>query len=608
MSSTRIDLRKQAEALLSEADTNAVRQSTKNIQKLLYEFQVHQIELELQNEELKHSQHELMLSRDSYASLYNSSPIGYLTLDEAGVIQKANPAAARLLGFSPIELVHKKFGHFISPSDQDSYYFFICDIFSRRTEQILFIQLNHPNDKQAALNPENDPDNTVKFIYLECRGIYAKNESDATQINLSMIDITETKIAHETIACLNKKLKKRIFEQSQALMKSHADLLERTAQLEGFEKRLIEREKKLNAIFNAAVEGIITINLSGAIISINDAVEKIFGYRKRELIGRDISLLIPSSAYKNSSPGTSDSMLHCVTGIIKEMQGFRKEGGIVPLDVSTAQFSIDGTTYLTKIVRDVSERKRQELRDQQHIDELAHVTRHGLMGEMASGIAHEVNQPLTAITSYAQTCLHLIKNETINQALLNETLQKTYEQALRAGKIIHRMREFVRSKKPQRSTADINGLIIDALALCGSYIKQHHVKPQLLLAKDLPQLFIDHIQIEQVILNLIKNSIDALSLLPPEKARDLSIQTLLNGPCTLEVRIEDSGFGIDENGQKNILTPFYTTKAEGMGMGLSISRSIIEAHEGTLRFNSQFGKGTTFYFTLPIGKENNGTE
>lgn len=618
MGSIRSDLRRKAEAMFSKSSNKALEHpADESLKNLLYEFQVHQIELELQNEELKHAQHELMMSRDNYANLYNSSPIGYLTLDEAGVIQKANPAAALLLGADINDLVHKKLGRLINPSDsdQDSYYFFINDILTQHTEQKLILRLLRTDDtpypidcagyKYCGCMPENCPHN-VNFIYLECRGIYNASEHDPAQINLSMTDITEAKIAHETIACLNEKLEEKVFQQSQSLLEAHHNLLEKADELKAYEQKLNEREKKLNAIFNAAVEGIITINLSGIIISVNNAVEKIFGYPQQELINCNISLLIPLSQYANNA--NLDTRLLCVAGNIKEANGLRKDGSIVPLDVSTAQFTVDGTSYLTKIVRDVTERKRQAQRDQEHVDELAHVTRLGLMGEMASGIAHEVNQPLTAITSYAKACLNLVENDAVNQAQLNNILQKTYQQALKAGQIIHRMRDFVKSKKIHRSTVDANQLIYDTLGLCTAYLKQNNLAPQLQLADGLPQLFIDHIQIEQVILNLIRNSVDALNHLPHPAERNLSIQTLLTGHNEIEVRIKDNGPGINPEEQKNILTPFYTTKPEGMGMGLSICRTIIESHGGVLRFNSQPGKGTTFYFTLPVGKENNGTE
>jgi C4-dicarboxylate-specific signal transduction histidine kinase len=276
---------------------------------------------------------------------------------------------------------------------------------------------------------------------------------------------------------------------------------------------------------------------------------------------------------------------------------------VVPLDLSIAEFTIDNKHYFTNIVRDVSVRKRQEQQDKEHLDELAHVTRLGLMGEMASGIAHEVNQPLTAISSYAQTSLNLANMEHPDMAQLSDILYKTQQQALRAGQIIHRMREFVKSHAMHRSTADMNTLIHEAVGLCIAELKQNSITVTFELENNLPPIYVDYVQIEQVIINLIRNSVDALQNLPAEKQRQIAIQSQLQPDNGIEVRVKDNGQGLDESQRQQILTPFYTTKADGMGMGLSISRSIIESHEGGLRFNSKPEKGTSFYFTLPIQKK-----
>jgi C4-dicarboxylate-specific signal transduction histidine kinase len=251
----------------------------------------------------------------------------------------------------------------------------------------------------------------------------------------------------------------------------------------------------------------------------------------------------------------------------------------------------------------VSLRKHQEQQDKKHLDELAHVTRLGLMGEMASGIAHEVNQPLCAISSYTQVSLNLINTENPDLAKLTEILYKTQEQALRAGRIIHRMREFVKSHSKHRSTADINTLIHNAISLCIAELKHNDIRLTFELENNLPPVYVDQIQIEQVIINLVRNSVDALQNLPAKQQRHLSIRSLLTLNNGIQVRVKDNGLGLNEDQQQKILTPFYTTKTNGMGMGLSISRSLIETHEGTLYFNSKPGKGSTFYFTLPIQKK-----
>lgn len=254
----------------------------------------------------------------------------------------------------------------------------------------------------------------------------------------------------------------------------------------------------------------------------------------------------------------------------------------------------------------ITERKHREQQDKEHLDKLAHVTRRGLMGEMASGIAHEVNQPLSAISSYTQVSLNLINTEDPDLVKLTEILHKTQQQALRAGWIIHRMREFVQSDAKYRSSVDVNNLIHNAVGLCIAELKRNHIRLTFELKSNLPPIYVDYVQIEQVIINLIRNSVDALQNLPAKQQRQLSIHSGLTRDDGIQVRMKDNGPGLDEDQQQKILTPFYTTKTDGMGMGLPISRSLVEAHDGTLHFDSAPGKGATFYFTLPIHRKPDG--
>jgi PAS domain S-box-containing protein len=365
--------------------------------------------------------------------------------------------------------------------------------------------------------------------------------------------------------------------------------------------QLKQIEAKLNAIFNASVEGIITIDMSDIIVSANAAVETIFGYNTEELMGCSINKLMPSSP-KELNNSRLPHTVKCV-GQIQEIEGIHKNGSVIPVDLSIAEYSIDNAHYFTYIVRDVSLRKRREQQDKEHLDQLAHVTRLGLMGEMASGIAHEVNQPLAAISSYTQVSLNLINTENPDLVKLTEILYKTQQQALRAGRIIHRMREFVKSHSKHLLITDVNTLIHDAVSLCSAELKHNGIKLIFRLENNLPPIHVDQIHIEQVIINLIRNSVDALQNLPAQQHRHLIIHSRLTRNNDIQVRVKDNGRGLNEEQQQKILTPFYTTKADGMGMGLSISRSLIEAHEGTLRFNSKSGKGSTFYFTLPIRRK-----
>jgi len=600
-------IQEQAEIMLQHSEADIARMSTNDIQKLLFEFQVHQIELKMQNEELNRAHHELTASRDTYAQLYDSSPVGFLTLNEAGIIQKANIAAAALLDCPKEDLIGKRLGKFIHPSDQDNYYLFIHRLLAQKTGQDFNANSKdtgawptHPECKyfQLCTDASQPGDQNNGLTYIECYARVVYNDKNALHICLTINNITERKQAQETIAYLNEKLEEKVRRQTSELIVTNLSLMKKVEELRRSKHQLLEREAKLNSIFNASVEGIITINMSNIIVSANAAVETIFGYKPEELIGCRINDLIPSSLKEMDDSSLPNAVR--LTGQIQEVEGIHKNGFTVPLDLSIAEFSVDNVHYFTHIVRDVSLRKRQEQQDKEHLDELAHVTRLGLMGEMASGIAHEVNQPLSAISSYTQVSLNLINTETPDLVKLTEILYKTQQQALRAGRIIHRMREFLKSHVKHRSTAEINNLIHEAVSLCIADFKQHGIKLIFELENNLPPIYVDHVQIEQVLINLIRNSIDALKTLPAKQQRHLAIHSRLTPNNSIQVRVKDNGPGLDIDQQQKILTPFYTTKANGMGMGLSISRSLIEAHDGSLHFNSQSGKGTTFYFILPI--------
>ncbi|MEC4747443.1 PAS domain S-box protein [Methylomicrobium sp. Wu6] len=397
-------------------------------------------------------------------------------------------------------------------------------------------------------------------------------------------------------------LEQKLVEQAEQLTASNLAVQQNIEALKKSKQRLREREARLNSIFNAASEGIIMIDRKGIVVTANAAVKAILGYAEEELIGGNISLLMaPDHAVKHDRyiQNHIDTGISKIIGSVREVEGLHKGGWTVPLDLSLAKFFIDGEIFFTGLLRDIRQRKLQEKENREHLEELAHVTRLSLMGEMASGIAHEVNQPLTAIVAYTEVCVSLLMSPNPDHVKLAGILAKTNQQALRAGQIIHRMRDFVRSKTTSRTSASINQVVKDCIGLCSTEIKLQNILFCLELAENLPLVYINEVQIEQVLLNLLRNAIDAMHDLPVDRPRRLVLCTQLDDRQHIEITVKDSGPGISDADRAKIMTPFYTTKKNGMGMGLSISRSLVEAHHGTIRFNSQDGNGCTFYVTLP---------
>lgn len=460
---------------------------------------------------------------------------------------------------------------------------------------------------------ELDSDGNVLSINDAYAKISGYSVDELTQMNISQLEVIEDLEQVKTHIAKIKAQGYDLFETCHRHKDGHIIDVEVSAvYLPQFNKlcafcRDISQRKKtegmLSAIFNNSSEGIIAFDLYRRIISGNPAVKTIFGYTPKEMIGSDINQFIPRL-------GAGGHECHCVSGFeqqkskIEEVEGLHKSGSTVYLELSNAVYRFNNACYFVIIVRDISLRKKREASNKAHLDELAHITRLGLMGEMASGIAHEVNQPLSAICNYTHAAVNHLNAKHYDHNSLVELLNKIQQQSLRAGEIIHRMREFIRANPQKRSTVEINDLVQVASNLCHSEYIKSNIQLTYHFENELPPIQVDHIQIEQVLINLIRNSIDSLQSLPKNQPRLLSIQTQLIDENTLQVRVKDNGSGITEANTTKVFTPFFTTKGMGMGMGLSICRSLIESHNGDLFFNTSVGKGTTFYFQLPINHEN----
>jgi two-component system sensor kinase FixL len=255
-------------------------------------------------------------------------------------------------------------------------------------------------------------------------------------------------------------------------------------------------------------------------------------------------------------------------------------------------------TGATAFSKDITERKQAEEQARQHQAHLAHVLRLNTMGEMAAGLAHEINQPLGAIASYAQGCKRRLLGGAIDGGALLPIIEEIANEALRAGEIIRRLRDLVRKEGPQQAAVDLNALIRESTRIIGPEALQSGIHVELALAPDLPPVTCDSIQIEQVLLNLLLNGVEAMQT-SGNGERSLTITTATAGAAGVEVAIRDSGGGVPDP-PADVFKPFFSTKPNGLGMGLSISRSIIEAHGGRLWAARNADHGSTFRFTLPL--------
>ena len=256
-------------------------------------------------------------------------------------------------------------------------------------------------------------------------------------------------------------------------------------------------------------------------------------------------------------------------------------------------------TWLTGTVQDITDLKQTEERARQHAAELAHVLRRHTLGEMASSLAHELNQPLTAIATYSDICLRKERSGKWKSGERKTTLKQIHEQAVRAGEIMRGIRHFVQRSEPTAAPAHINGIVREAVDLVAVELRTNEVELTLELEDGLPQVLADAIEIEQVVLNLVTNGIEAM-MESEAGQRQLAIATSMTGGDTIEVAVRDAGPGLPADQMDKAFEPFHSTKPNGMGMGLSISRTIIEAHGGRLWAEPDSGHGATFRLTLPV--------
>lgn len=361
---------------------------------------------------------------------------------------------------------------------------------------------------------------------------------------------------------------------------------------------LHEKPTRFAALMDAAVDAIIVIDQYGLIQEFNPAAQRMFGYEPDEVLGRNVSLLMPApyagdhDAYLQRYNATGDAR---IIGIGREVQAQRQDGSVFPIDLSVGEVKEAGETFFVGIIRDISERQEaRELRQR-----LAHVTRLGTLGEMASGIAHEMNQPLTAIVTYAQAARRL--QEKGDTAELDQVLDKIAKQAERAAAIIRQMRSFVQRQDREQEVVQAADLVYGVIQFLQMDTGRRNISIEPSLADDLPPLIVDRVQIQQVLLNLLLNAMDATEATGAQHPVCVDVQ--MEADEHVLFLVKDRGCGVSAEEETQLFTPFFTTKAAGMGMGLPICRSIVQAHGGHLQYCPHPGGGSIFQFSLPAMME-----
>ena len=363
----------------------------------------------------------------------------------------------------------------------------------------------------------------------------------------------------------------------------------------------LEREALLRAIVETSPDGLVTIDQTGIIQSFNPAAAKMFGYRAEEVIGRNVGCLMPSpdrerhDGYLARYLRTGEKR---IIGIGREVHARRRDGTVFPVELAVGEVITGGHRLFAGFLHDISARREAEQRMYELRSELVHVLRLSEMGEMASGLAHELNQPLTAIINYLQACRRLsLDGAAAERGRVGELIEKAIAQAERAGQIIRHLRQFIARGETERAAEEIGAVVEEAASLALIGAGERGIKATFELAEGLPPALIDRVQIQQVIVNLVRNSVDALS---EAGQGEITISTRRAAPDLVQIEVRDTGPGLDEKVAKRLFQPFVTTKPGGIGIGLSICRTIVEAHDGLLWASDNPGGGTIFHLTLPL--------
>lgn len=364
-----------------------------------------------------------------------------------------------------------------------------------------------------------------------------------------------------------------------------------------------ERDALLRSIIETSPDGLITIDESGRILSFNPAAEVMFGYRADEVFGKNINCLMPAP-YREAHDGYIQRYLKTgerrIIGIGREVMAQKKNGDVFPIDLAVGEIVLAECRHFAGFIRDVSARHAAEQSVNELGNELLHVSRLSELGEMASALAHELNQPLTAIINYLEACQRLLdRPDDAGGEQTKGLMKKASDQAHRAGRIIQQLRKFIAKGETEHRLELINPVIREAVELAMMGSQKQLVALVFEFQADLPETMIDRVQIQQVVMNLVRNSMDALA-----EVNDRALTVRTSGAMGEAVQIDviDTGPGLSKEVAERLFQPFITTKPDGIGIGLSICKTIIDAHGGKLWTTANPEGGTAFHISLPTNR------
>ncbi len=470
-------------------------------------------------------------------------------LDPSGRVTIWNRGAERIKGWTEAEIIGCDFSRFYSPDDV------------------------------VAGKPQKDLAHASAFGRLEEEGWRIRKDGSEF-------------LAHVTITALR---------DDTGALRGFGKVIRDITDNKAAEAAVARREHHLRSILATVPDAMIVMDERGIVSSFSAAAERLFGYGQAEVVGQNVGMLIPETQAQRHDDTLwthQDTAVRQIVGTIRVERAVRKNGTTFPIELAVGEASIAGERIFTGFLRDLTRRQETERRVRELQSELVHVSRVSAMGTMASTLAHEINQPLTAIANYLETTRAMIADS--GDPLLvdiTEALELAAAQSLRAGNIVRRLRTFVKGRDTGFQAERLDELVEEAtsLGLLGAH--QAGVKVTMTIAAGLDRVMVDRVQIQQVLVNLVRNSIQAMAA---SARKELTIETTPDNHGWVRVTVADTGAGLDPEIRDHLFEAFATTKEDGMGLGLSICRTIVEAHGGRIWAEGVADGGTAFHFCLPL--------
>jgi two-component system sensor kinase FixL len=364
-----------------------------------------------------------------------------------------------------------------------------------------------------------------------------------------------------------------------------------------------DRDALLQAVIGVCPEGIVVIDADSIIREFNPQAEKMFGFGADLAVGQNVALLIPAPRRAEHRDFVAHYLATGESGIIgkpRESVARRADGSLFPVEITVQEIDVGGARLFAGFMRDISPRKRAEGELRKLTADLAHAGRIAVMGEMAAAITHEINQPLTAMSNYVAAGRHMLRKPGTRMEAIADIMAKAEQQVTRARDIVAHFRSFLRKGQPDWRAEDLNSLVESALALALVNAGERGVRTEVHLAPDLPPVLADGVQIQQVVLNLLRNAVEALGEVTD---RRLAVTTARrDDEAAVAFAIRDSGPGLAPEIRDRLFQPFLTTKKDGTGIGLSLCRSIMTIHKGRIWAEPNDWGGTTFCCSLPVAQ------